>query len=78
MQITTPPELLLNGKAERLSPGSRIHSDNNMLVLSGALVGQKLLVNFVREPHGLVHEVWILTEDEARQVLPTGGITLIK
>jgi hypothetical protein len=41
-------------------------------------VGKNLLVNYVREPHGLVHEVWILTEDEARQVLPTGGITLIK
>jgi hypothetical protein len=78
MVITNPPELVMNGRPERLSPGARIRNANNMLVLSGALVGQNLLVNFVREPNGMVHEVWILTPDEARQVLPTGGITLVK
>ena len=78
MTVTQPPELVMNGKAERLSPGARIHGVNNMLVMSGAIVGQNLLVNFVRESNGLVHEVWVLTEDEARQVLPTGGITLVK
>jgi len=78
MVITNPPELVMNGRPERLSPGARIRNTNNMLVLSGALVGQNLLVNFVREPNGMVHEVWILTADEARQVLPTGGITLVK
>lgn len=78
MVITNPPELAMNGTPERLSPGARIRNTNNMLVMSGALVGQNLLVNFVREPNGMVHEVWILTPDEARQVLPTGGITLIK
>jgi hypothetical protein len=46
--------------------------------MSGSIVGQNLLVNFVREPNGLVHEVWILNEAEAKQVLPTGGITLVK
>jgi hypothetical protein len=78
MVITNPPDLVMNGKAERLSPGARIRGANNMLVLSGSIVGQNLLVNFVREPNGLVHEVWILTEAEAKQVLPTGGITLVK
>jgi hypothetical protein len=78
MTVTNPPELVMNGKAERLSPGARIHGANNMLVMSGSIVGQNLLVNFVRESNGLVHEVWILTADEARQVLPTGGITLVK
>ena len=66
MQITQPPELLINGKAERLSPGARIRGTNNMLVMSGALVGQSLPIKFVREPLGLVHEVWVLTEAEAQ------------
>ena len=66
MQVTQPPELLINGKAERLSPGARIRGSNNMLVMSGALVGQNLVVKFVREPLGLVHEVWVLTEAEAQ------------
>jgi hypothetical protein len=78
MVITNPPELVMNGKAERLSPGARIRGANNMLVMSGSIVGQNLLVNFVREPNGMVHEVWILTEAEAKQALPTGGLTLVK
>ncbi len=63
--IVAPPEVLLDGKAERLSPGSRIHSPQNMLVMSSALVGQKLLVNFTRENTGLIREVWLLTPEEA-------------
>ncbi|APW44059.1 hypothetical protein [Rhodoferax saidenbachensis] len=78
MVITNPPDLVLNGKTARLSPGARIRGANNMLVMSGALVGQNLLVNYVLEPNGLVHEVWILTEAEAKLVRPTGGITLVK
>ena len=70
MQITNPPDLILNGQAERLSPGARIRGANNMLVMSGALSGLNLLVNFVREPSGLIHEVWILNEAEAQMPLP--------
>ncbi len=71
MVITQPPEILLNDKADRLSPGARIRGTNNMLTMSGTIIGQKLLVNFVREPGGLVHEVWILTDAEAALKLPT-------
>jgi hypothetical protein len=63
--VTAPPEVLVNGKADRLSPGARIHSPQNMLVMSGALVGQKLLVNYTRENTGMVNEVWLLTPEEA-------------
>jgi hypothetical protein len=34
--------------------------------LSGSLVGKKLLVNYTRDAAGLVNEVWVLTEQEAR------------
>ena len=71
MQITQPPEMLLNGKPDRLSPGARIHGADNTLRMSGTLMGQKAVVNFVREPAGQVHEVWILTDAEAAQKLPT-------
>jgi hypothetical protein len=63
--ITQPPEVLLNGAPARLSPGSRIRGANNMLQMSAALAGQSLLVHYTREPSGLVHDVWILTPDEA-------------
>jgi hypothetical protein len=65
MQIIQPPEMVLNGKADRLSPGAHIRDANNMMVMSGALMGQSVIVNFVREPNGMVHEVWILTAEEA-------------
>ena len=70
MQITATPDMVLNGAPARLSPGARIRGMDNMLVMSAALTGQKLLVNFVREPQGLVHEVWILNADEAKLELP--------
>jgi hypothetical protein len=66
MVVTNAPELLLNGKAERLSPGARMRTANNMLVMSAALTGQNLLINYTREPHGLIHEVWILNAAEAQ------------
>jgi len=70
MQITQPPELLMDGKYARLSPGARIRGDNNMLVMSGAIAGQSLVVNYVRDPLGLIHEVWILNATEAQQKMP--------
>jgi len=65
LQITQPPEALLNGQPARLSPGSRIRGVNNMLQMSGALAGVTMLVHYTREPSGLVHDVWILTAEEA-------------
>lgn len=70
MVVTQTPSILIDGRPERLSPGARIRGANNMLVLSASLTGQQLLVNLVRDPMGLVHEVWILTEAEARLPQP--------
>lgn len=64
--VTQPPEVLLDGRPERLSPGTRIRGRNNLLVLSASLVGQELPVRYVCDPLGLIHEVWILTEAEAQ------------
>jgi hypothetical protein len=71
MVVTYPPVIQMNGKPDRLSPGSRIRGQNNMLILSGAIVGQSLLVNFVRNSGGEVHDVWVLTDAEAALKLPT-------
>jgi hypothetical protein len=71
--VTQAPAISLDGKAARLSPGSRIRGANNMLVLSGSVVGQELLVNYTLEHHGLVHDVWILTEAEAAEKRKRAG-----
>lgn len=67
LQVTQAPDLLLNGKPARLAPGARIRASNDLLVLSGTLTGQTLLVNVVLESGGLVKEVWILNPEEAGQ-----------
>jgi hypothetical protein len=68
LEIKAPPDVLLDGKAERLSPGSRIRGPLGMFVLSASLVGQELPVVYLREPGGLLHEVWVLTEAEAQRM----------
>ena len=63
----TPPALTINGKAERLSPGSRIRDTDNRIVFANTLTGQQLVVNYVREANGMVHEVWLLNPFEKAQ-----------
>ncbi len=68
--VQQPPVITMDGAPARLSPGSRIREANNMFVLSGALVNREVTVNYTLETNGLVHEVWILTEAEARLKRP--------
>jgi len=69
-----PPEVLVNGQPARLSPAARIRGFNNLLVMSGALMGQRAVVNYTLDPLGLVKDVWILTDAErAKQPWPTNA-----
>ena len=36
-----------------------------MVLMSGALVGERMLVNFTRDSSGLIHEIWVLSPEEA-------------
>jgi hypothetical protein len=63
--INSAADATLNGQAVRLAPGLRIRGQNNMLALSGGLLGAKLLVHYTVDISGLVKDVWILTADEA-------------
>ena len=70
--VVQPPELLLNGRPARLSPGARVRDENNMLALTGALAGRRVVVHYTVDLSGLVSEVWVLTPAErARQPWPT-------
>ena len=69
----TPPLISVDGKADRLSPGARIRDRNNMLTLSGGLAGKTLYTVYRRVNAGLVHEVWLLNEQEYAKV---GGANL--
>jgi len=67
LEVVAPPQILINGQPERLSPGARIKSPSNLLVMSGNLVGQRLIVNYLRDNQGMIHEVWLLSPAEAEQ-----------
>jgi hypothetical protein len=69
--ITTPPQIDLDGKPDRLSPGARIRNIDNRIIMSSTLVGQTVPVVYRRETTGMVHEVWILTPQEESKL---GGI----
>jgi hypothetical protein len=60
----------MDGAPARLSPGARIKSTNNTLVMSASLVGQRWIVNYLRDGQGMVHEVWLLNAAEIAQPRP--------
>ena len=76
LAVQAPPDVLLDGKADRLSPGARIRDTRNMLAMSGTLVGQTLVVNYLRDGTGLLHEVWLLTPEEAAEKRPGANLTI--
>ena len=68
--VMNAPEIAMDSKPDRLSPAVRIRDINNQLVLSGTLANQKLVVNYVRDNTGLVHNVWVLNSEEIKQKMP--------
>jgi hypothetical protein len=73
LTVTAPPEVTLNGKPDRLSPGARIRGLDNLLIMSGSVVGQDLPVVYRRDAAGLIHEVWLLTPAEYAKLGGTDG-----
>jgi hypothetical protein len=67
IEVVAPPEAKLNGKSVRLAPGARIRDARNMLVLSGGLIGQKIVVHYRLDGIGELRDVWLLSQDEAKR-----------
>jgi len=65
MVIVNWPNIRINATPDRLSPGARIYDTHNLIVSPTSLGNLPFWVNYVRESHGMVHEVWILTPQEA-------------
>ncbi|MDP1650767.1 MAG: hypothetical protein Q8M01_21570 [Rubrivivax sp.] len=70
--VLQPPEARLNGRPARLAPGARIRADNNLFVVSGALIEQRLVVHYTVDMAGQLQDVWVLTPAEiAKRPWPT-------
>ena len=63
--VVVPPEILINRQPARLAPGARIRGADNMLLMSAAIVQQRLLVNYTVDTLGMVRDIWVLTPAEA-------------
>lgn len=70
IEFGTPPAVKVNGEEAQLAPGVRIRGLNNMLVMSSALVGQKITVNYTIDTYSLVKDVWLLRQDEIDNLWP--------
>ena len=64
----TPPIIQVDGKDDRFSPGARIRDRDNRLVLTGGLAGKTVYSVYKRDASGLVHEVWLLNEEEFKKL----------
>jgi hypothetical protein len=64
----TPPIIQVDGKDDRFSPGARIRDRQNLLVLTGSLAGKSIYTVYKRDSAGLVHDVWLLNEEEFRKL----------
>ena len=71
------PTILLDGREDRFSPGVRIRDARNLSVVSAAITGQDLRINYTRDAAGLVREVWVLSADEARAPRPVAARPLL-
>jgi hypothetical protein len=60
-------EVSLDGVRERLAPGAQIRDAANLIV-TPASVRAEMPVRYRRDRDGRVHQVWILTAEEAAPV----------
>ncbi len=65
--VVQPPNVTMDDRATRLSPGARIYNTNNSLVMSASLLNKELVVNYTLDLRDQVQNVWILTEAEAKE-----------
>ena len=77
LRVLDAPTILLDGREDRFSPGVRIRDARNLSVVSAAITGQDLRINYTRDAAGLVREVWVLSPDEARAPRATASRPLL-
>ena len=75
MTFMRDKEVAVNGVREKLSPAVRVHDERGRIPLRGALDGKTYTVNFVRDPRGVIREVWLLTPQEMQKPMPSDSAT---
>ncbi len=68
--VVAAPEVRVNGKPSRLSPGSRIRNETNMIVMASTLTNQRVVVNYTFDLTGQIQDIWILSSNERSLTWP--------
>jgi hypothetical protein len=61
----TPPFVRLDGNVMQMAAAYRVHGFNNLLLMSGQLVGVEGVVDYTVDLNGQPYEIWLLTPAEA-------------
>ena len=62
--FTAIPDLVVDGVPERAAHTLLIHNERNTTLVYSRVNGLTAIVNYLRDNHGAVREVWILTPQE--------------
>jgi len=57
-------EALVDGQPARFAPGLRIRGQDNLMLVSGVLIGQKFIGHYTVDSYGLLNQLWVLRDDE--------------
>lgn len=70
--VSAAPDVVLNGKADRMAPGARLRGPTGMVHTPASVTGQRLTVHYTREATtGLLMDIWVLNAVElARKPWP--------
>ena len=70
LRVASITEASLNKDVVRLSPGFRLFTQQNMIILASMVVNQPVKVAYTLDTLGLVQQAWILSENEVQKVEP--------
>ena len=61
----TPPFVQLDGNVMQMAAAYRVHGYNNLILMSGQLVGVTADIDYTVDLNGQPYEIWLLTPAEA-------------
>jgi hypothetical protein len=61
------PQVLIDGHIQRLSPGAKIMSKQNTIIMPSSLMNNVFKVNYTVDNQGYIDKAWILRDEELAQ-----------
>ena len=68
MIIQNNNQLTLDEKPHNFAPAVKIFSDRQRLIRPSSLLNEKVAVAYLIDRHNDVSQVWVLTEEEVKQI----------